>query len=672
MTTNWITIRIWLQMLFFGLLLVSDHPTASAQIDPDLRVELQSKGPEEAVPVIITFAGSDHSAALRLQNGRQRRAALIRSMRAAAASHQKDVRVLLEKDGARAMRSLWAIDSLAASARPDVIRRITAMPGVINIRRDRVYHKEDMLMQLGASPEVNLTRVGAPAVWALDHFGQGVTVAVVDTGADVSHPDLAPTWRGGSNSWLDPYGQYATPFDSDSDAHGTAVLGIMVGGDAGGTTIGVAPRAKWIAARMFDENDTASDSAIHQIFQWLLDPDGNPATDDAPDVINGSWALAVFTDDTNSCVREFEQDVALLNEAGIATVFAAGNYGSSAPADVSPANYTGAIAVGAVYDDDVIFDLSSRGPSSCDDRIYPDVVAPGVHVLTTRSSLGGQLYSFGTGTSFSAPHASGALALLAGAFPQATLDDLKASLVGGAVDLGDPGPDNIYGNGRINVDDISGAFAYLDNTLGLTACVRPDISFSADPQRGAIGQPMTFTAAVDSGSGPFTFQWDVDGDGTTDYTTDSPVNAVQHTYTAAYAGGVRLRVTDNTAACAAEIVVANEWACPEITAAISAQPDPAYAGLQTTLSGTASGGVAPYTFAWDLDGDGTFDCSTAECTNIYSAISDVTIRLSVSDADGCSASNQATLRVIAPPPPEPAGQSGSSGGCFIATALNQD
>ena len=79
-------------------------------------------------------------------------------------------------------------------------------------------------------------------------------------------------------------------------------MGVMVGGASGGSAIGVAPEARWIAVKIFDDAGKAPLSAIHQGFQWLLDPDGDPDTDDAPDVVNNSWG---FVENLNECIEEF-------------------------------------------------------------------------------------------------------------------------------------------------------------------------------------------------------------------------------------------------------------------------------------------------------------------------------------------------------------------------------
>ena len=95
----------------------------------------------------------------------------------------------------------------------------------------------------------------APDVWNIGHTGLGVVVATMDTGADATHPDLATGYRGGSNSWFDPYGQNASPWDHSG--HGTQVMGLIAGGQSGGYQIGVAPDAQWIAAKIFDNSNNA-------------------------------------------------------------------------------------------------------------------------------------------------------------------------------------------------------------------------------------------------------------------------------------------------------------------------------------------------------------------------------------------------------------------------------
>jgi subtilisin family serine protease len=220
---------------------------------------------------------------------------------------------------------------------------------------------------------------------------------------------------------------------------------VLVGDEAGGTAIGVAPQAQWIAAKIFNDAGGSTATAAHAAFQWMLDPDANPGTADAPQVVNNSWG---FT--SPGCNLEFQPDVQALRAAGILPVFAAGNSGPNPSTSVSPANYPEAFAVGNTNDSDVIANDSSRGPSACGESqtIYPEIVAPGVSIRTT--DLFG-LYFNASGTSVAAPHVAGALALLLSAFPNLSVDQQSAALTTTAVDLGPAGPDNTYGAGRLNV-----------------------------------------------------------------------------------------------------------------------------------------------------------------------------------------------------------------------------
>ncbi len=312
----------------------------------------------------------------------------------------------------------------------------------------------------GAGTHWNLDAIHAPDLWALGYIGQGIVVANMDSGVDINHPDLAPRWRGGSNSWYDVHGQHPDiPFDAAG--HGTRSMGLMVAGDATGFALGVAPGARWIAVKVWDDAGDAQISDFTLSFQWLLDPDGDPSTDDAPHVINNSWG---FETQAGFCDTVFQADIQALQAAGIAVVFSAGNSGIlGAASSVSPANNPEAYAVGSVDNTLSVSNSSSRGPSACDGTFFPEVVAPGEQAYTTDLSSGG-LPSFiqVSGTSFSAPHVAGAMTALLSAFPNATVPHLEWALIKTAQDLGVPGADNDYGHGLIDV-----AAAYTD-LLGCT------------------------------------------------------------------------------------------------------------------------------------------------------------------------------------------------------------
>ena len=221
-------------------------------------------------------------------------------------------------------------------------------------------------------------------------------------------------------------------------------------------------------------------SAIHQAFQWVLDPDGNPNTNDSADVVNNSWSLG----NVGGCALEFEQDIQVLKAAQIAVVFAAGNYGPYGSSSVSPANNPNGFAVGATDSSDIISIGSSSGPSACDGSVYPEVVSPGVNVRTSDLSGGGAYpdsYTVVSGTSFAAPHVSGGMAILIGAHPGATVTQLERALTDSARDLGAGGADETYGNGLI---DLQAADAWLANP---PAPVCTDLDFDGFFAEGDCG-----------------------------------------------------------------------------------------------------------------------------------------------------------------------------------------
>ncbi|HWP12823.1 MAG TPA: S8 family serine peptidase [Ramlibacter sp.] len=428
----------------------------AAEIAPALAAELTGRAPQDEIAVIVSMTDRVDPRAYELADRRTRDTRLVQALKEKAAATQSAVRVFLHNQGARQFRELWVINGFSVTARPVVIRQLASRPGIERISLDSTLRAPVTTSGSAAPPEWNLNAVRAPELWSLGYSGAGVVVANMDTGVDAAHPDLATKWRGGGNSWYDPHGQHAAPHDPTG--HGTQTMGIMVGGSAGGTAIGLAPDARWIAAKLYDDAGLARYSDIHLAFQWLLDPDGDLTTVDAPDVVNASWGLIGTA---GQCITEFSTDIGLLRTAGIAVAFAAGNDGPAPLTSLSPANNPQTLSAGAVDAALVVAGFSSRGPSACDGSVYPKLVGPGVNVKTADLSFGGlPQYAVVTGTSFAAPHAAGAMALLAGAFPSASVSQIEAALTGSARDLGVAGEDNSYGHG---LADVQAAYQFLLN-----------------------------------------------------------------------------------------------------------------------------------------------------------------------------------------------------------------
>lgn len=423
---------------------------------------------------------------------------LERDGRRAQAPLLAELATLQRAGHVRHVRSLWIAGAVAVSADATAIGILRARPDVRSIERDSVLALQPADAVTG---EPGVASAGAPELWSHGIDGRGVTVAALDTGVDLTHAALAGRYRGGADSWFDPYGQHSAPVDLDG--HGTEVMGVMVAGDG----MGMAPGAHFIAARVFDDSGVSTDSAVHMAFQWLLDPDGNPATDDAPDVVNASWGAQLDTCDTS-----FEPDLQALRAAHILPVFAAGNAGQVAGSDTSPGNLPEAFAVGATATATTIASFSSIGPSRCGGGQFPALVAPGTGIRST-GRFG--LDSTGlAGTSFSAPHAAGALALLLQVAPQLTADQQAGLLLQSAHDLGDPGPDMTFGAGSL---DVLAAAHALSPSLDFTPPVLSGVSWDgaqvrvqADDAASAI-QAAEWWADTDPGVGAGTALGPVDG-----------------------------------------------------------------------------------------------------------------------------------------------------------------
>lgn len=459
------------------VLLVCHLPTAlgSASLTVNLEKLIEEANRTSLIPVIVKFRDQVDITTLRGEVSRQlqyadggfearkRRQRLLRKkivtgLQESSRKTRQALATLLHRYGVDAdLKSLWSINAVALKLPAHLVDEVAALPGIERISLDlQLSMNATTTDAVTAEPLWNLNNVKTDYLWQMGYAGDGVVVAIMDSGVDLNHPDLVERWRGGDNSWFDPYGQNALPVDLNG--HGTQALSLILGGDASGYQIGMAPHAQWIAARLFDDADQASLSAIHEAFQWLLDPDGDPTTNDAPDVVNNSWG---FSNTINQCYQEFSDDIRLLREAGIVVVFSAGNYGPYDETSISPANDPGALSVGSVDQFNDIDSFSSRGPGACDGGVFPKLVAPGSLVYTAdRLPVA---YNVVSGTSFAAPHVTGAIALLKSAFPMATVTQIETALFDSAADLGGRGEDDRFGYGML---DVAAAYDLLYEDLG--------------------------------------------------------------------------------------------------------------------------------------------------------------------------------------------------------------
>ncbi|MGW2349168.1 S8 family serine peptidase [Actinacidiphila glaucinigra] len=334
----------------------------------------------------------------------------------------------LSASGARVARDLPSVNGDALRARKSdaatLWRTLTgsgagarSAAGGTSAKAERIW----LDGKVEASLDRSTAQIGAPAAWAAGYDGTGVTVAVLDTGVDATHPDLKDR--------VDAQKNFSeTPDTVDRVGHGTHVASTVAGSGArsGGKYKGVAPGARIISGKVLDDSGAGRESDIIAGMQWAVDQGAR--------VVNLSLGGedAPGTDPVEQAVNRLSAD------SGTLFVVAAGNRGPAAGTIGTPGSAAAALTVGAVDRADGIADFSSRGPTA-DGSLKPDLTAPGVDIVAAGAAEGvagdpvADGYVSMSGTSMATPHLAGAAAILAQQHPDWTGERIKAALTGSAV-----------------------------------------------------------------------------------------------------------------------------------------------------------------------------------------------------------------------------------------------
>ncbi|MFK4082976.1 S8 family serine peptidase [Kribbella sp. NPDC020789] len=288
----------------------------------------------------------------------------------------------------------------------------------------------------------SVPQIGAPAAWQRGLTGKGSKIAILDSGIDPTHPDVAGRIAASQN--------FSAAEDTvDHKGHGTHVASIAAGNGAasGGKYKGVAPEATLLNGKVLDDSGGGDYSGIIAGMEW--------AAAQGADVANlslGSYDPSDGTDDLSLAVNRISA------ETGLLFVVAAGNCYSSNPATVtSPAAADDAVAVGNLERDGSVNPTSCHGPRAGDGALKPEISAPGTDIVAARAAgtdLGQPVddhYTTLSGTSMATPHVAGTAALLAQAHPDWTFRQLRERLISTADPQPGSGLDE-QGAGRVDAD----------------------------------------------------------------------------------------------------------------------------------------------------------------------------------------------------------------------------
>ncbi|MNK60372.1 Thermophilic serine proteinase precursor [compost metagenome] len=361
---------------------------------------------------------------------------------------------LMAKNGVKSVSSLPQLGMSVVSLpkgkdRAGLLKTLAAHPDVASVEADARVRASYVPNDPQHRSQYGNNALRLPQAWDVAR-GKGVIVAVVDTGVDLSHPDLRENLVSGISfvnqveveDWDNPGQTLVEPFANkgpiDDHGHGTHVAGTIAAAMNGIGVVGAAPNAKIMPVKVLSHTRSGFGSDVASGIVW--------AVEHGAKVINLS--LGVYGGS-----KPVERAVRYALAKGVVVVAAMGNDREDSYLEYGihpsyPAALPGVIAVGATDDRDQVASFSNAGK-------WISVSAPGVDILSTTPTyeVSDPLpYEYGSmsGTSMASPYVSGVAALLLSLYPNMTPAQVKARLESTADDVGIPGFDTFTGHGRIN------------------------------------------------------------------------------------------------------------------------------------------------------------------------------------------------------------------------------
>ncbi|MEA3265878.1 MAG: S8 family serine peptidase [Candidatus Fermentibacteria bacterium] len=416
------------------VLLVVAAMALAGSIDPNLAVIMANSTDTDLIPVFILAHGQVDrdwvNSATDGMNRAERQQFAVNAMKETAEVAQRGILAELNTTNSENILPLWMANAVYCQATRATIRTMADRADVVLI--EGAADPEGGLIEPTEVRPLNaeergkglawgVAKINADDAWAAGYEGQGITVAVIDTGVDYNHTDL------NTNMWHDTPAGYHYGwdfFDNDDDpmddyGHGTHCAGSVAGMGAAGTETGVAPSATIMALRI--DYYGGGEPTWIQAMEFAAD---NGASVMSTSLGSGQGNVSLRTANENSLTAGLYHSVAAANSGpGASTVLSPGD--GPPPWFHPDQSYHGGqsavVTVGATNSSDVIASFSSRGPVVCwadytdsSPLIDPDISGPGVDVVSTQWTGG---YTTMSGTSMATPHLAGVAALILSANP---------------------------------------------------------------------------------------------------------------------------------------------------------------------------------------------------------------------------------------------------------------
>jgi len=515
------------------------------------------------------------------------------------------------------------IPAIASSLPERYIELLRNHPKIAYVRLDGMVEAFEDQLPWGVD------RIDAERVWGetegatdiVGNAGLGIRVAIIDTGVDYDHPDLASRF---DPNLLGFDFVNEDPDPMDDNGHGTHCAGTVAAEDNAAGVIGVAPKVTLYALKALDSKGTGFESDLVEAIEWCVN--------NKVHII--SMSLGSYSDLPNlhaACDEAYYVH-------GILIVAAAGNMGRSRilrNATAYPANYDSVIAVGATDTNDKRAAYSSTGPSL-------ELTAPGDKIYSTNWD---NSYATMSGTSMACPHVVGTAALVWAAYPDWNNVQIRQRLQATAKDLGTNGRDYEFGYGVVNASAAA--------TVAPAAPNNSPVAKMEGPYYGMEDEPITFNASGshDPDGDPLIYKWDF-GDGSKSVTNTT---TIAHTYVT---GEPSINKTYSVNLIVNDGKVDSE---PATTMAIIAgvnDPPIAHAGgpysgaINKTIVFNASKssdeeGIATYT--WDFGDRTTVTVDTPTTTHAYMIMGTYGVTLTITDLEGVTATDTTIAEVTEEP-----------------------